>query len=130
MGYTIEIITEGKFTKDMYCRPLSASFEGQSDTFMTESMGGTSINNFKWLPITHFLGLCWLENDRTIQDYEKGPHTKMEWARGNIPRSHILHDSLDICLEQKKLRLYHSFVNGEIDEKEYKKKLIKLAIED
>jgi len=40
----------------MYCRPLRANFIGQSDTFMTESTyGGSPINNFKWLPITHFL---------------------------------------------------------------------------
>lgn len=95
MSYNIEILTEGTFTKDMYCRPLEASFIGQSDTFMTESTyAGSPINNFKWTPITEVLGECWMGT--TIEEYEAKletlvhRHVPYEWCRGNLPPSHIL----------------------------------------
>jgi hypothetical protein len=93
MKYYIEILTEGEFTKDMYCRPLHVTFpSAQSDTFMeTSTYGESPINNYKWLPITYFLGEHWFRNHRTIKDFEASPSaTKMEWARGTVPSTHIL----------------------------------------
>jgi len=54
----------------------------------------------------------------------------MEWAKGNIPKSHILKGSRDLCLEQEKLKLRDLYLKKELDEKEYKIKLRKLALED
>lgn len=93
--YTIEILTEGIFTKDMYCRPLEISYDGQSDTVLTSSTySGTPINFMKWAPIVDILGEYWI--GKTIDEYESGIqkmhhyHVPYEWCRGNIPPSHIL----------------------------------------
>jgi len=95
MAYTIEIITSGIFTKDMYCRPLDRSYDSYMSDYLPETSAytGMPINNFKWLPIICFLGEYWF--GKTIEEFESNHLIYMEWAKGNIPDSHIIkHRSL------------------------------------
>ena len=100
MKYFVEIVTEGVFTKNMYCRPLEIEYWGQSDTVLTSSTySGKPTNFMKWAPITMILGEYWI--GRSIQEYEQGIskmhhyHVPYEWCVGNLPDSHILKEESD-----------------------------------
>lgn len=62
-----------------------------SDQFTTESPYSRSpINNFKWTKVGNVLGPGWIDGKHTIEEFEDGSLISYEWAKGNIPKSHIL----------------------------------------
>lgn len=104
----IEIVLDGIIDEDLYIRPLTFFYEGQSDYFYE------SMNSLKWIPAKYMLGGVW--KGRRISEFEKFRHTERsggyadrpqqyEYARGNIPKSHIATKSrepwygLETCLQ-------------------------------
>jgi len=97
-SYTIQILLDGIIDDDLYLRPLSIEREGQSDYISESSVySGSPMNFMKWLPAKYLLGKVW--KGRLISELEKFSHTphgsqtiqpqKYEYAKGNIPKSHI-----------------------------------------
>lgn len=73
-----------------YCRPLYI-IPSYGDCLNTRSTySGTPCNNLKWTLVSNVLGECWW--NRKCGDFLKGTTIKFEFARGDIPDSHILKD--------------------------------------
>ena len=100
----IQILEENdKILSCDYCRPLSISYGEFSDNVhLTSPYSGSPINNMKWVEVKYVLGKCWF--GKTVKEYHNHPTnpfiTKYEFARGFLPKEHLLdvskHTPLDV----------------------------------
>lgn len=94
MSVRVEILTSEDILRgDDLCRPLSATFDGQSDTFQTvATYGGGPINHFGWVPVD---AVCPAWVGKSVGQF----HTALnklhhstpdyEFLRGDVPLSHM-----------------------------------------
>ena len=77
-----------------WCRPLNITSMsgGMSDSYSFRNMyAGTPENNVEWVRVKCVLGECWI--GQPLKEYNKATKKyggRMEFVRGDIPRSHQL----------------------------------------